>query len=230
MLYGVSVHFAAIDWLMSLEPVFHSTIWDPLVAAGQLLSALALAIVVLRQARPAAAPGRGVSGEVLGDLGTLLLTLLVLSTYLAWFQYMLIWIADLPVDVIWYVARRRSGWQVVACVLALLQFGVPFFLLLFRKVKRYFASLAATAGLILFMQLVYAYYEVLPAFTAQRLAEQWLDFLTPLAIGGLWLAWFLWQLAARPLLATHDDNETLALRLRAIDVEKAEHEEAMAHE
>jgi hypothetical protein len=229
VLYGVTIHFAAIDWLMSLETVFHSTIWGPMVALGQLVSALAVAIIVLTRLRHEPAVAEVLSGEVLGDLASLLLTLLIVWTYLAWFQYMLVWIANLPVDVIWYVARRRPMWQAVAWVIAIFGFAIPFFLLLFRKVKRHPARLAATAALIACMQLVVAYYEVLPTFPADRLADHLLDFLTPLAIGGLWLSYFLRQLAARPLLAAHDYNQAQARHLRALDEEKAAHEEALLH-
>ena len=131
--YGISLHFAAIDWGMSLQPVFHSTIWGPLFATGQLLSALAFALVVLawRVNRPPLAEVD--SPKVRNDLASLLLTLLIVWAYMAWFQFMLIWIANLPVDVVWYLPRATSPWQWVMWAIVLFHFTVPFFLLLVRR-------------------------------------------------------------------------------------------------
>ena len=95
LIYGITLHFAAVDWAMSLTPSFHSTIWGPLFALGQLLSALLFALVVFAMLVPRPPLSEVVSPKVLNDLGSLLLTLLILWAYLAWFQYMLIWIANL---------------------------------------------------------------------------------------------------------------------------------------
>jgi hypothetical protein len=229
VVYGISLHFAAVDWGMSLEPVFHSTIWGPLFAVGQLLSAFCFALVVLACLihRP---PLKEVASlKVRNDLGSLLLTLLILWAYMAWFQFMLIWIANLPVDVVWYLPRTSPVWKGVIWAIVALHFAVPFFLLLMRPVKRNSAVVAWIAGLILFMQLVYLYYQVVPGPSAYRLDEHWMDFLAPLGIGGVWLAHFLWQLQRQPLLAAHDYNLAAALHLRHLDEEEAAREEALAY-
>jgi hypothetical protein len=107
---------------------------------------------------------------------------------------------------------------------------VPFFLLLMRGVKRDPPSLAMTAGLILFMQLVFDYYQVVPAFPeAAHMGQHWMDFLTPFAVGGIWLAYFLWQLKRRPVLPQHDLNRAEAVHLRAMDIQEAAREEAIQH-
>jgi hypothetical protein len=213
--YGISLHFASIDWVMSLQPVFHSTIFGPLVGSGQVLSAMALVIIAIAwlEGRPPLA----------------LVTFLIIWAYMAWFQFMLIWIANLPVDVIWYLPRSRDGWQWVITAIAILHFAVPFFLLLMRSVKQTPRLVGWVAGLILFMQLVFDYYQVVPAFNALRLVEHWMDFLTPLAIGGLWLAYFLWQLSSQPLLPWRDVSEEHALHLRRLDESEQALEEALSH-
>ena len=111
VLYGISLHFAAVDWAMSLNPNFHSSIWGPLFAAGQLLSGLAFALVVFAclQHRPPLA--ELASNKARNDLGSLLFTFLILWAYMAWFQFMLIWIANMQVDVIWYLPRAAVPWQ-----------------------------------------------------------------------------------------------------------------------
>jgi hypothetical protein len=230
IVYGITITFASIDWIMSLQPAFHSTIFGPLVASGQLLSAFAFVILLLAWLVGQPPLSNLISLEVLNDLGNLLLTLLVIWAYMVWFQFMLIWIANLPSDVIWYLPRSRGGWQWVAWALFVLHFAIPFLLLLQRSVKRDPPSLAMTAGLILFMQLVFNYYQVMPAFwSAGQMAEHWMDFLTPLGLGGIWLAYFLWQLKRRPVLPRHDWSREEAVHLREISMEQAAREEVIHH-
>jgi hypothetical protein len=227
--YGVSLHFAAIDWAMSLQPVFHSTIWGPLVALGQLLSALSFALIVLACliGRP---PLREVASlGVRNDLGGLLLTILIVWAYMAWCQFMLIWIADLPVDVIWCVPRASVGWKGLIWAIFILHFVVPFFLLLMRPIKRSSVAVAWIAGLILVMQLLFMYYLIMPGLSAGNLGEHWMGFLTPVGIGGIWLACFMGQLRRQPLLAPHDYNGAAALHLRRLDDEEAARAETLAH-
>jgi hypothetical protein len=230
IVYGITITFASVDWIMSLQAAFHSSIFGPLVASGQLLSAFAFVILLLAWLAGRPPLSNLISAAVLNDLGNLLLTLLVIWAYMVWFQFMLIWIANLPVDVIWYVPRSRGGWQWIAWALFVLHFAIPFLLLLMRSVKRDPLALAMTAGLILFMQLVFMYYQVMPAFLeARTIGQHWMDFLTPFAIGGIWLAYFLWQLKQRPILPHHDPDREAAVHLRGMDVERAAREEAVQH-
>lgn len=227
--YGVTITFAAVDWVMSLQPGFRSTIFGPLFAAGQLLSALAFALIVLARLAERPPLADVIVPDTVNDLGSLLFTFLILWTYMAFFQFMLIWIANLPEEVIWYLPRSRDGWQWVAWALVIFHFVVPFFLLLMRDIKRDPRALAGTAGLILFMQLVFNYYQVMPAFSETRISEHWLDFLTPIGVGGLWLAYFFQQLLNRPLVPEYDLNREEALRLRQRGLEEAAREEVLHH-
>jgi hypothetical protein len=154
---------------------------------------------------------------------------------------MLIWIGNLQYDIIWYLPRSENGWQWVAWALFVFHFAVPFFLLLLRDIKRNPRALAKVAGLILFMQLVMMDFQILPAFSgsawrrvlpefpADRLWVHWMDFLMPLGIGGLWLAYFLRQLKRSPVLPLHDVNQQEAAHLRQHDLEGAAREEAIPH-
>jgi hypothetical protein len=215
---------------MSLEPAFHSSIFGPVVASGQLLSAYAFVVILLAGLARRPPLSNVMSPDVLNDLGSLLFALLIIWAYMVWFQFMLIWIGNLASDVIWYVPRSRGGWQWVAWALFVFHFAIPFFLLLLRSVKRDPPALAMTAGLILFMQLVYMYYQVVPAFPqASRMSEHWMDFLTPFGVGGVWLSYFLWQLKRRPVLPQHDANRGEAVHLREMDTEQAAREEALHH-
>ena len=231
MAYGITVMFSSIDWLMSLEPGFRSTIFGPLFASNHLLSAFSFTLIVLAFTARRRAVSDVLSPSVLNDLGNILLTFVVIWAYMAFFQFMLVWIANLPHEVIYFLPRSRGGWFWVAMALILFGLLVPFFALLVREVKRHPPSLACVAGLTLFMQLVFLYYEVMPAFPyASSLADHWMDFLTPLGLGGVWLAFFLWQLDRRPPFVAHDPNGEAAARLRRTDLEEAAHEEEVEHE
>lgn len=229
VIYGVTLHFASLDWFMSLQPAFHSTIYGPIVAVGQLVSAHALAILLLAKLGRQAPLAELVTAKVLTDLGNLLLSFVVVWTYLCWFQYMLSWIANLPVDAVWYMPRLRGGWQWVALVLVLLHFAVPFVLLLWRKVKRSPFAMIRLTSVLLVMQLVFAFYQIVPAFHVDRLSGHWMNFVAPIALGGLWLACFLWQLGKGLAPPQHDFNEASAAHLRASDEEEAAWEEAVSH-
>jgi hypothetical protein len=227
--YGAWVTFASVDWVMSLQPTFHSTIFAVIIATGQMLSAHALALIVLAWLlwrRPLA---QVISLETLNDLGNLLFTFLILWSYVTFFQLMLIWMANLPDEVIWYLPRVRGGWQWVAWALFVLHFAVPFFALLMRDVKRNPRALAAMAGLLLFMQLVFDYYQVAPAFPNTTIGQHWMDFLTPLGLGGIWLAYFLYQMQRFPLLPRHDLSGPEAAHLRHMDEEERAREEAVSN-
>ena len=227
IVYGLTLTFASVDWIMSLVPLFRSTIFGPLVASSQLLSAFALAVIVLAWVVNRPPVSEYASGAALNDLGNMLLTFLIIWAYMCFFQFMLTWIANLPYEVIWYLARSGGGWQWVTWVLVVFGFFIPFFLLLMRDVKRNATALARVAWLLLVMQLVFAYYQVLPAFPGTELGDHWMDFLTPLAVGGLWLADFLWELQRRPLLAAHDVNEEAAAHLRQGEREDEADEEEL---
>jgi hypothetical protein len=136
VIYGLSITFASVDWAMSLQPEFHSTMWGPLYATSQLLSAMAMACLMLGWLAGRPPLRQFISVEVLNDVGNLLLTFVIVWTYLCFFQFMLIWMANLPDEVCWYLPRSQGGWQWVAWALFIFQFAVPFFCLLMRGIKR----------------------------------------------------------------------------------------------
>jgi hypothetical protein len=229
IVYGVSITFASVDWVMSLQPGFRSTIFGPVFASGEIVSAQALALIVLAWLVERPPFANLFSVEAFNDLGNLLFTFLIIWAYLVYFQFMLTWIANLPYDVSWYLPRSRNGWEWVAWALFVFHFAVPFFLLLLRDVKQNPRTLAQVAGLLFFMQLVHDYYQVLPAFPDTHLGEHWMDFLMPFGVGGLWLAYFLWQLNRYPVLPQHDVNRESAVHYHQLDVEEAEREEEVNH-
>jgi hypothetical protein len=227
VVYGLTITFAGIDWIMSLQPHWYSTIFSVLFAVGQILTGMAFAIVILVLLRDRPALAQVVSPDTLNDLGNLLFTFIILWTYMSFSQFMLIWVSNLREEIVWYLPRTRHGWQWVAWAIALFHFFIPFLLLLSRDFKRNPVALAGVAAGILFMQLVQLFWQVLPAFPNTPIYEHWMDLLAPVGVGGLWLSFFLWQLERRPLLPRYDPSRLEAARLREIDEEEAARREEL---
>ena len=206
VLYGTTIHFAAFDWLETLQPNYHSTIFPMLVASSQIFSAQAFALVVLTGLSLRAEAAAVVSTRVLIDLGNILFAFLIICAYMLWFQFMLGWMANQPADALWFLPRVAGGWRTVAWAIFLVQFAGPLFLLLFRWVKSNPRILGRVAAVILLMQLVFVYYLVIPPFRAPSLLEHWMDFLTPIGVGGIWLGYFLDRFRRRTVLAPNDPN------------------------
>jgi hypothetical protein len=204
ILYGLTISFAAFDWLMSLEPHWFSTIFGVLVLGGQGLSALAFLILALAwlARRPpmdeVAVPDR------FQDLGKLMLAFVMLWAYFAFSQWLIIWSGNLPEEILWYRHRLGTSWIAVGVLLILFHFAVPFSLLLSRRLKRAGTALAALAAGVLVMRLVDLLWLIAPDFHTAGVHVSWLDVWLPLSMGALWLGLFVRQLRGRAILPVYD--------------------------
>jgi hypothetical protein len=196
--------FAFIDWIMSLEPHWFSTIYGAMFLIGQMLESFAfvIALVIVLSMRPPLS--QYVTKQHLHDLGNMMFAFMVLWAYLSFSQFIIIWAGNLPDEIPWYLRRLKGGWGWVALSLVIFHFAIPFVLLLMRGVKRQADRLLKVCALMLVIRLVDVYWIVEPAFYNQQLKIHWMDFVTPLAVGGLWLAGFFWQLKSRPLVPLRD--------------------------
>ena len=208
VLYGLTVSFAAIDWMMSLEPKWYSTIFGMMFMVSFGLAALALAILATRFLETEKPLAHVASPDRWHDLGNLLLALVMFWAYLSFSQFLLIWSENLAEEIPWYLHRIGGGWEWVAIALILFQFGLPFVLLLSRTTKRNSQILATVAGAILFMHWLDTLWMIAPSFYPAGFHLHWLDIAAPVAIGGLWLAAFIGYLKARSLLPLHDPRFT----------------------
>jgi hypothetical protein len=145
-----------------------------------------------------------VSNEHFHHLGNLLLTFVMFWTYVSFSQFLIIWSGDLPHEITWYLHRSRGSWLWLVSALALFHFFIPFYLLLFRVVKRSVRRLAAIAGVVLLMHLLNVFWLVVPSFHPGRIHVSWLDFIAPVTVGALWVAVFVSRLRRSPLLPKHD--------------------------
>lgn len=203
VLYVLTTFFAGIDWLVSLEPEWYSTVFGFLVITAQGLTALAFAIVAVSSLGRRAPFDALLTERRRNDLGGLLLTATMLWAYMALSQFLIIWAGNLPVDNRWYVHRTTGGWRWLTIALILLHFVLPFAVLLSRGARGGRRALPALAGLLLAMQLVYDFWLVVPALHPGGLVVSPLDLLVPLGLGGLWVGAFAWLLGRGPLLPLH---------------------------
>ena len=212
VLYGITVTFAAVDWMMSLEPHWSSTIYGIVCIVGQVLATLAFVIVAMALLVDFEPFASVLAPAHVHDLGNLLLAFVMLWAYIAFSQFLIIWSGNLPEEIPWYMHRTQGGWQWIGLSLLVFHFLLPFLLLLSRGTKRRVQTLATVALTILVMYLVELFWLVMPAFHPVGLYLHWLDVVAPLGIGGLWIAVFVWQLQRRPLLPLHDPRLQGALK------------------
>jgi hypothetical protein len=206
ILYALTVSFAAVDWVMSLDPHWGSTIYGLIFIAGQGLSALCFNVIILTvlSRRP---PYREIIKPMqFHDLGKLMAAFVLLFAYFSFSQWLIIWAGNLPEEIGWYLNRIRGGWGVVALIIILFHFALPFALLLSRERKRAGSRLIGLAVFLMFMRLVDIYWYVVPNFAHTRghfYFSIWY-LVAPLAIGGLWLAYYFYNLRQRPLLPLYE--------------------------
>ena len=204
LLYGATVTFSSIDWVMSLDPHWFSTIYGILFIGGQGVSALSfvIAVIVLVAARPPMS--EAITDKHLRDLGTLLFAFIMLWAYFSFSQFLLIWAGNLPEEIPFYLKRMRGGRMWVGLGLVLFHFALPFLLLLSREFKRNRKWMAAVAGWVICMRIV-------DLFWLTGFELHWLDVAAPIGLGGIWVAAFFRQLKQRPLLPLHDPELEEAL-------------------
>jgi hypothetical protein len=205
ILYVFTLSFAAIDWVMSISPHWASTIYGFLFVAGQLISSMALmAIIVVFLARTG--PFAGVLHKRhLWQFGGLLFAFNMLWAYFSFSQLLIIWSGNLPEEITFYRTRLYGSWGIVAIVVLIFHFFVPFFLLLSKDLKRNQRLLPKVAMWMIFMRLVDLYWLTQPEFYRSA-GPHPLDFILPIALLGLWLAYFAWNLKREPLLPLGDPH------------------------
>ena len=197
ILYAVTVSVAAIDWVVSLVPRWHSTTFGILLGTAQLLTAAGLAVgvsVACRERTPGVWTPRR-----LNDLGSILLVLVLGWGYLAFMDYLTVWIADLPSETVWYLPRVKTGWRWLGAFLVIFHLALPFAVLLSRQAKQRAGWLAGIAGWLFLAQIGYVAWLVLPGLRAHALA--WSDPLAWIGIGGLW--WLGYDAQRRAALETN---------------------------
>jgi hypothetical protein len=205
VLLAYAVSFAAIDWVLSLEPRFWSSVFPMIFGAREFNAGLALVLFVIAWRGPPVPAQDRAYRDHMADLAAILLATTIFWAYVEFCQFLIIWEENLRSEIPWYLRRIVDGWGPVAAVIAALGFFIPFFLLVWTPGKRNRGIVAAMAAFIVVAHLLHAWWLVLPEFP--RSGFGWLDVAAMAALGGLWLLVFLsplryWQRrprrAARP--------------------------------
>jgi hypothetical protein len=204
VVFGVTIWLASSDWLMSLEPDWSSTIFGPYNFAGLFLGGLALTILLVF-ALEAAGPLRGVvSREHYHDLGKLLFAFSIIWAYFWFCQYMLIWYANIAEEIPYYTRRLYGAWQPLMVASVLLNWAVPFLVLLPRPMKRSRHILPKVCALVLLGRWLDLYLLIFPALPNTEPIPSLLE--VGILAGGVGLCGWLVQrsLMHAPLIPQHD--------------------------
>jgi len=205
ILYGFTISFAAIDWVMSLDPSWISTIFGLIILIGEVLSAMCFAVVVERILYNYKPMSEMLKADFVHDHGKWMLTFVMVWAYFSFSQWLIIWAGNLPSEITFYLKRLNGGWGWVGLILVLFHFAAPFAILLSRPFKRDIRKLVWLAIWLILMRFLDLFWIIEPNFS-NRLKLTVADVVVPIAIGGLWLAYFFRNLAALPLLPAYDPS------------------------
>jgi hypothetical protein len=202
--YVILMSLGAIDWVMSLDPHWYSTIYGLIQVVGQGLTALAFGVAVLAMLAPREPMNHVLRASHFHDLGKLILALVMLYAYFSFSQFLIIWAGNLPEEIPYYMERLHNGWQPVTIFLVVGHFFLPFCLLLSRDLKRRPNLLARVAWFIVAVRVVTDIWLVAPAFNQSGTPISLANIGIPVGLAGVWVFLFAQQLGRRPLLPIND--------------------------
>jgi hypothetical protein len=221
IMYGLTITFASVYWVMSLNPMWWSTVWGMLFMVGECLTTFAFTIWLLARFAQTEPLSRIMKTEYYHDYGKLMFAFVVLWGYLSFSQWLIIWSGNLTEEIRWYLDRVHGHWKLVATLLIFFHFVLPFSIMLSRSLKRQPRKLVRMAFWIMVVRLVDLFWLVQPSFHPSVEAHGQLSGLAPiswqavimnivnvLAIGGVWLTIFYWQLGKRSLMPVNDSHFT----------------------
>jgi hypothetical protein len=210
ILYGGTISFAAIDWVMSLDPSWISTIFPLVILIGEVLAAMCFAVVIERILYNYKPMSDMLKPDFVHDHGKWMLAFIMVWAYFNFSQWLIIWGGNLPQEITYYLRRMNGGWGWVGLFVVIFHFAVPFALLLSRPFKRNIYKLVWLAAWMLIMRYVDLFWIIEPSFS-KTFCVTLADIVLPFAIGGLWMAYFFYNLGSLPLLPAYDPtaNEVL---------------------
>lgn len=206
--------FASVDWVMSLDPHWFSSLFGFGWVAGSGLAAWAFLVpmmIFLGGRKPHSA---FVTPRLFHDYGKLMLAFVMLWTYLTLSQFLIIWSGDLPEEVPWYMVRSSHGWLLVSGLLMLFHFALPFLILLSAGIKKKPRRLMIVAFWLLGARWLDLFWQITPSvhhwqeeqglLTEAHATLHWLDLAAPLAFGGIWIFLLTVQLRRRAVVPVAD--------------------------
>jgi hypothetical protein len=212
IIYVFTLTFASIDWAESLQDHWYSTMWGFLFLASQGITATCLAILSLTLLARQGPLQPSITPKHFHDLGKILLTFVMLWAYFAFSQLVIVWSGNLEHEITWFIPRIATSWGWVGGALIVFQFIVPFLMLLSRSLKRNPVALSWVVGLLLLMRSVDMLWVTSPSLNETGFHLHWLTIVLPIAMGGLWIATYLHELAREPVLPLHTPGLQEALQ------------------
>ncbi len=209
--FGLALTWAAIDWIMSLSPEWVSTIFGAYVFAGGMFGAMGLLVILVWALERAGYLRGAVASAHYYALGRLCLVFTLLWAYFAYSQGFLIWIANLPSEVPFYIARTLTGWGWVFGLLVIGHFAIPFVALLMYRIKRRGGALAVVGAWMLLMHYADVAWLVLPALHHGQDGFHWSDFASLAAVLGLATAFGAWRLVGHSVVPWRDPRLPVSL-------------------
>lgn len=185
IVYAFTLSIAAVDWIAALVPQWYSTGLGLVVGTGQMLGAMALAIAYVGLRTRAATPA------IFHDLGNLLLMYVMTWAYLAFMQFLIVWVGNLPREIAWYVPRLQTGWAAIGVLLVVFHFFAPLAILLSRAAKRAPFFLGSLAAALLVMHAIDVYWLIAPSVRPNGFSIAWLDPVALAVLGVVW--WLTWR-------------------------------------
>jgi hypothetical protein len=205
ILYALTISFAGIDWVMSLDPTWISTMFPLIILIGEVLSAMCFAVIVERILFDYKPMSELLKPNFVHDHGKWMLAFTMVWAYFSFSQWLIIWAGNLPTEITFYLRRINNGWGYVALALVIFGFAFPFGTLLSRPYKKNIRKLALLAVLMLVMRYIDLFWIIEPNFS-KTFTVTVADIVLPFAIGGIWLWFFFRNLASLPLIPAYDTD------------------------
>lgn len=196
LFFAITFSLAAIDWLMSLEPNWNTTMYAVYIFAGLFEAGLALVLLISVLLRRRGSMGQILRDHHYVDLARMLHAFSIFMVYIGFEQYLLIWYANYPSEAIYYHQRIVGGWGYVLLFLLFAKWVIPFTVLLNQKIRKNEKALIAIASLVLFAEWVDLYWLVMPVTHAHFVLPNWAVIAELLAFLGLF-GWAVTSFLAR---------------------------------
>ena len=219
VIFVMVLTLSGVDWVMSLEPKWYSSMFGISFTVGAGLSAFAFVTFFLTLLSENDAMKGILKPMHFRDLGNLMLAFTMLWAYTNFSQFLLIWYGNIKEETPYYLKRMHGGWGVMAAILIVFHFFLPFTMLLMRNIKDRPRTIAIVTVIILVMRFIDIYWLTAPAHHAQHFYFSWITLAALFGIGGLWMAAFIWQLKGQTIIPIHETWVDEAIREGALQRE-----------
>jgi hypothetical protein len=208
----LTLTFASIDWIMSLEPKWYSSMFGISFTIGCGLAAFAYVTFLLTQLVRTKAMAEILKPSHLRDLGNLMLAFVMLWAYTAFSQFLLIWYANVKEETPYYLKRQHGTWGAIAALLIIFHFFLPFFMLLMRQIKDRPKTIAIVTAILIAMRYIEIYWLVAPAHHGIHFYFSWMSIAALVGIGGIWFWFLVQQLKGQTIIPIHETWVDEAIR------------------